>query len=479
MNKLGGFLKSMCKVGCIGFGGGSALIPVIEQEIIKGQKMDSRQNYDKDVMIASITPGALTVKLASALGYRNFGVFGMLSGAYLMALPGAFFSVLCLSILTFMQDKILSFVQILSIIVSVFIICLLLQYVIHMLKSCKKEGKERFQKAFFLMVTVFLLTCGKNVYQMFGIERTPIFAVSTVNILLSAFFLVFALQGEIKGKLLPVVFGLIFLFYLIHGKAQTISNKYVILSVHLLMVALAVRGLWKETHGHNSQKSDKKISLTDVFAWLLIVGIFLAIAIIIEPEIISFAWKGIVSAVFSFGGGSAYLTVADGFFVEGGFITSEQFYGQVVNVVNILPGSVLCKTLTAVGFFTGMNVGKGWHVVVLFVLAGFLISVSISNAIFHLLYEVYDRFEIMRVFKMIHRWIRPIVAGLLLNIILTMINQCVNTAAEVGTSQIAVVIYVLVFALMNLKFMKTVKPYYLILADVVGVVVMVAMLGIL
>ena len=467
----------MCKVGCIGFGGGSALIPVIEQEVIREQKMDSHKNYDKDVMIASITPGSLTVKLASSLGGRNFKIPGMMSGAFLMAAPGAVFAILCLTILTFAQERILSTVQKLSIGVSAFIVALLLEYIMQTLKSCKKEGTERVQKASFLMLAVFVLTCGKNIYQLLGLERMPIFAVSTVYILLSAFFLVFALQGEIRGKMLVPVFVLILLFYLIHGKAHIISSHYAIWTVHTLMIALAIRGLWKEFHSDKKKKSYKKIRFHEVKAWLILLAIALVISVMAEPEIFSFACQSIVSAMFSFGGGSAYLTVADGFFVDGGWITAEQFYGQIVNVVNILPGSVLNKTLVAVGFYAGVNSGEGWQIIAVYVLVAFVISVAVSCAVFHLLYTLYDRFEIMQVFKMIHRWIRPIVAGMLMNIILTMVNQCISTATEIGTSIIGVVVYLLVFSVVNLKLMKKVRPYFLIIGDVVCIFVLLGILG--
>ncbi len=71
------FLLSMAKVGCIGFGGGSALIPVIEDEIIQKREIDTKANYDRDVIVANITPGALPVELASSLGKRFAGNLGM------------------------------------------------------------------------------------------------------------------------------------------------------------------------------------------------------------------------------------------------------------------------------------------------------------------------------------------------------------------------------------------------------------------
>ena len=39
MGNMGALITSMIKVGIIGFGGGNALIPVIEQEAVKEKKL--------------------------------------------------------------------------------------------------------------------------------------------------------------------------------------------------------------------------------------------------------------------------------------------------------------------------------------------------------------------------------------------------------------------------------------------------------
>ena len=66
----GQLIRPMFWIGCIGFGGGSALIPVIEKEIADRQGIDEKQNIDKDVVVASITPGALPVEIAASIGRR-------------------------------------------------------------------------------------------------------------------------------------------------------------------------------------------------------------------------------------------------------------------------------------------------------------------------------------------------------------------------------------------------------------------------
>lgn len=120
VSQAGQFIRSMFWIGCIGFGGGSALIPVIEKEIADRQGIDEKQNIDKDVVVASITPGALPVEIAASIGRRKFGIRGMIAGAVMMALPGALMTVALVAVLSVFQEKILSVVNMISIGVSVF-----------------------------------------------------------------------------------------------------------------------------------------------------------------------------------------------------------------------------------------------------------------------------------------------------------------------------------------------------------------------
>lgn len=149
VSQAGQFIRSMFWIGCIGFGGGSALIPVIEKEIADRQGIDEKQNIDKDVVVASITPGALPVEIAASIGHRKFGIRGMIAGAVMMALPGALMTVALVAVLSVFQEKILSVVNMISIGVSVFILYLLFSYIRKMLKDCGEDGKHRKMKAIF------------------------------------------------------------------------------------------------------------------------------------------------------------------------------------------------------------------------------------------------------------------------------------------------------------------------------------------
>ena len=60
----------MFRVGLIGFGGGNALIPILEQAAVEEQKLVNQEEYEEDVVVASITPGALPVEIAGGIGRR-------------------------------------------------------------------------------------------------------------------------------------------------------------------------------------------------------------------------------------------------------------------------------------------------------------------------------------------------------------------------------------------------------------------------
>lgn len=429
------YLLSMGRIGCIGFGGGSALIPVIEDEIVTKQKLDTQKNLDKDVIVANITPGALPVEIAAAIGNRNFGRKGMVMGAFMMAFPGSLASVLILTILSAFQTQVLSVMEIASIIVSFFIIHLLVNYITKMLHSCRKESLDRERKAIFLMLAVFIMVCGKNIYRMLGLELTPVLALSTVQVLCLAFFCIFYSRSIYTKKTLTVMLAVGGIYLLSHGKAQIISNSYVVHGTELLMFILSCRGIWqniRETHWR-FQNNGKKI-LRDTVPWMAFLIILCVPAILVHRESLVFIGKGLLSALMSFGGGDAYLTIADGLFVESHMVTAKQYYGQIVFVVNMLPGSILCKTLTSVGYYIGLNIAGSLAAGIALALAGFSCSVAASCGFFMIIYHLYTNLISLQVFQMISRWIRPIIAGLLINIMLSLYEQCLTSAAQFSIS---------------------------------------------
>jgi chromate transporter len=64
------------KVGLFTFGGGYAMIPLIQREVIIDRAWITMAEFTDMIAIAEVTPGPIAVNTATFVGYRLFGVFG-------------------------------------------------------------------------------------------------------------------------------------------------------------------------------------------------------------------------------------------------------------------------------------------------------------------------------------------------------------------------------------------------------------------
>ena len=159
-----------------------------------------------------------------------------------------------------------------------------------------------------------------------------------------------------------------------------------------------------------------------------------AIAFAVTGKQPLFVAKGLLSSLISFGGGDAYLSVAKGMFVQNGPLSDAQFYGNLIPVANLLPGSILCKVLAGTGYLAGYALRKSVLDGFLLWLAGFLTAAAGSGLAFGAVRLACDVLENLRVFQLLSRWIRPIIAGLLINIGLSLIHQNLATGVTLGIS---------------------------------------------
>lgn len=264
-------------------------------------------------------------------------------------------------------------------------------------------------------------------------EQTPFFSISTFSILLVAIFVILYLQGtwDFKKGMITVV--LCTLFALSHGKKQVIGTPYIKYGVSMIMVVLAIGGLAQSIRKSNKMKKIQWDCMAkDVGVWLAILFFCFLPILFMGMKSFVFLGKGFLSALLSFGGGDAYLTVADSLFVGEGYLSEKQFYSQIVSVVNLLPGSILCKTLSGVGYCLGFDWYGTFVAGILFAVCGFATSIAVSCGFFTCIYYVYESMTDLPVFRLISQWIRPMIAGLLLTIVLSLLNQSIRAVANIG-----------------------------------------------
>ena len=264
-----GMMLALLKIGFIGFGGGSALIPVIEKEVVEERGLVTEEEFDKDVLVASITPGALPMEISTGLGKRAYGVGGMIASALMLAFPGALITVAMLVAMSRLHSGILTQIEILSIGISAFIACLLTEYSRKTLAEARAESKGRWKRAVVILAGVFLLTCGKAIYGILGLEGTPLIHLSTLQVLGVSMFGILYTHCKFNPKNLAISGGLI-LGYIACLSFDFPYEQYICNGLKFAMIILAVWGLVRSIleDGQKKKVSPKKM-LQEEAAWIL------------------------------------------------------------------------------------------------------------------------------------------------------------------------------------------------------------------
>ncbi|MBQ6361225.1 MAG: chromate transporter [Lachnospiraceae bacterium] len=386
---LGRLFLKMALIGLAGFGGGSALIPLFEKVTADGSLI-SREDLDRDIIVANITPGALPVEIASGLGKQFLGRPGMVCAAGALTLPGVLFTILILVLFSVVPESLLLQIRYLSLGVSAGIIGLLFQY-IGRVWTDPKNGNLR-TPVIAVSLIVFLLACGKNLRKLLPLPGDPLFAWSTLKILITAFIviLLYSLFRRIRE----------------HSGTEKIAFSF------------SLRDM-----------------ILDLTAWMLFM-VFLSVpAFLVMKGGYHFQARGFISSLLSFGGGDAFLTIAEGLFVQTDMVAEDYFYSQLIPVTNVIPGSILCKMLAGCGYFLGFHQHGSILQGILMAVSGAAVGIAASGMTFHFVDHLYGMFSHLPVFTEISRWIRPIIAGLLFNIALSLLTSNINMAGTIGCSR--------------------------------------------
>lgn len=128
---------SMLKIGLFTFGGGYAMISILENEFVSKKKWIDGEEFADLVVIAESTPGPIAINCATYIGYKKGGFAGSCAATLGMVLP----SLTIIYLVSLFFDAFLS----LSVIASAFrgirvaVIFLILSAGLKMLKKMKKN----------------------------------------------------------------------------------------------------------------------------------------------------------------------------------------------------------------------------------------------------------------------------------------------------------------------------------------------------
>ncbi len=158
---------TLFKIGLFTFGGGYAMIAVLQRELVERKKWIEQEEFLDLIAIAESTPGPIAINSATYIGYKVAGVLGSVFATLGMVLPS--FTIIFLISLIF--DKFLSFVFVQYAFrgIQACIAFLILSAGFKMFKSLKKTP---------LNLTLFILTVACLVgLTLFAVDFSTIFYI--------------------------------------------------------------------------------------------------------------------------------------------------------------------------------------------------------------------------------------------------------------------------------------------------------------
>ncbi|WP_053955964.1 chromate transporter [Inediibacterium massiliense] len=87
MNSLMRMFLIFIKIGTFTLGGGYAMIPLIQKEIVEKNKWIEEEEFIDIIALSQTVPGALAINVSTYIGYRLFGVWGGVIGCLGTMLP--------------------------------------------------------------------------------------------------------------------------------------------------------------------------------------------------------------------------------------------------------------------------------------------------------------------------------------------------------------------------------------------------------
>ncbi len=94
----------MLKIGAFTFGGGYAMIPLLENEFITKRKWIEREEFLDMVAIAESTPGPIAINASTYIGYKICGIPGAVVGTVGISIP----SIVIIYLISLFFDRFLS-----------------------------------------------------------------------------------------------------------------------------------------------------------------------------------------------------------------------------------------------------------------------------------------------------------------------------------------------------------------------------------
>ena len=193
MNKLKllfNLFLSMLKIGIFTFGGGYAMIHILDNEFVVKKKWIDSDEFMDLVTIAESTPGPIAINCSTYIGYKKMGFVGAIFATLGMCIPS--FTIIFLISLFFNQFLSISSVASAFKGIQACVVFLIFSAGLKMLKKIKKTAFN---------ITVMALTfIAMITFSLFSISFSSIFYILIFGLLGIFIYTVGYLRDKNQGK---------------------------------------------------------------------------------------------------------------------------------------------------------------------------------------------------------------------------------------------------------------------------------------
>ncbi len=147
---------TFARIGAFTFGGGYAMLPMFQRELVEKRKWETEENLMDYYAIAQCTPGVIAVNTATLVGYKQKGTIGAVAATVGVVLPSFIIIAIIAALLTNFAD--LPMVKYAFLGIRACVCALILDAVI-------KLGKKAIRDipTIIIAILVFICTCFFNI----------------------------------------------------------------------------------------------------------------------------------------------------------------------------------------------------------------------------------------------------------------------------------------------------------------------------
>ena len=170
MNKIKGYLSlflTMLKIGLFTFGGGYAMIALLENEFVEKKKWLEKDEFLDVAAIAESTPGPIAINAATYIGYKSSGMIGSMIATLGICIP----SFVIIYAISLFFDAFLSLTLVAYAFkgIQICVVYLILTAGLKMLKQMKKTT--------FNMIIISITLICMIVFSLFAVKFSTIFYI--------------------------------------------------------------------------------------------------------------------------------------------------------------------------------------------------------------------------------------------------------------------------------------------------------------